>query len=594
MKDTTKIRNFSIIAHIDHGKSTLADRLIEVTKTVDSRQMREQLLDDMDLERERGITIKAKTIRLNYKDYQLNLIDTPGHVDFSYEVSRSLSASEGALLIVDATQGVEAQTIANLYLAIDNGLEIIPVINKIDMPSADVERTINQLIELGLDVDNVVAVSAKTGENVEKILDLIIDKIPAPKIKDEPDKLKALIFDSHYDTYKGVILYLRLISGEIKKNDKIKLMATDRNYVVQEVGIFKPEMTEVDSLQAGEVGYCIAGIKFLNEVKIGDTVTDAQNPCVNPLPGFKEVKPVVFCGFYPVNNDDFEQLRDSLAKLQLNDSAFTYIPETSAALGFGFKCGFLGLLHLEIVAERLNREFDIQIVMTTPSVLYKIETEDGEFIEIDSAHKLPKPSKFIRIYEPYIKATIIVLDEYVGNVMKLVEDYRAEYVKMEYIGTNKVILEYEFPLSEIIIDFYDKLKSVTKGYGSFDYEMSGYKPSDLVKLTILINNEPVDAMAIIVHKDKAYERGKALVERLKELIPRQQIAIPIQAAIGSRIIARETIKAFRKDVLARCYGGDVTRKRKLLEKQKEGKKKMKQIGSVTIPKDAFMAALKLK
>ncbi|HPP87401.1 MAG TPA: translation elongation factor 4, partial [bacterium] len=512
MKDTTKIRNFSIIAHIDHGKSTLADRLIEVTKTVDSRQMREQLLDDMDLERERGITIKAKTIRLNYKDYQLNLIDTPGHVDFSYEVSRSLSASEGALLIVDATQGVEAQTIANLYLAIDNGLEIIPVINKIDMPSADVERTINQLIELGLDVDNVVAVSAKTGENVEKILDLIIDKIPAPKIKDEPDKLKALIFDSHYDTYKGVILYLRLISGEIKKNDKIKLMATDRNYVVQEVGIFKPEMTEVDSLQAGEVGYCIAGIKFLNEVKIGDTVTDAQNPCVNPLPGFKEVKPVVFCGFYPVNNDDFEQLRDSLAKLQLNDSAFTYIPETSAALGFGFKCGFLGLLHLEIVAERLNREFDIQIVMTTPSVLYKIETEDGEFIEIDSAHKLPEPSKFIRIYEPYIKATIIVLDEYIDNVMKLVEDYHAEYIKMEYIETNKVILEYEFPLSEIIIDFYDKLKSVTKGYGSFDYEMSGYKPSDLVKLTILINNEPVDAMAIIVHKDKAYERGKALVE----------------------------------------------------------------------------------
>ncbi|HPN29889.1 MAG TPA: translation elongation factor 4 [bacterium] len=592
--DYTKIRNFCIIAHIDHGKSTLADRLLELTQTVERRKMREQILDAMELERERGITIKAKSVRMNYKGYQLNLIDTPGHVDFTYEVSRSLAACEGALLVVDATQGVEAQTIANLYLALDNNLEILPVINKIDMVNSDVDKTINQLIELGLEIDNVVGISAKTGENVEKILDLIIEKIPAPKIDEEKNSLKCLIFDSHYDSYQGVILNIRLKSGVLKKGMKVKLLATASIYTVTEVGIMSPDMKPVDSLNEGEVGYCIAGIKYLHEVKIGDTLTEAAVPCIKALPGFKEIRPVVFCGFYPINADDFELLRDSLAKLQLNDSAFTYVPETSAALGFGFKCGFLGLLHLEIIAERLHREFDMSIVMTTPGVLYKIETNENELIEIDSAYKLPDPSKYERIYEPYVKGSIIVLEEYVGNVMKLCEEYRAIFGKMEYIGTTKVILNYQLPLGEIIIDFYDRLKSVTKGYGSFDYELSDYKVSDLVKLGILINNENVDALSIIVHKDKAYEKGKNVVEKLKELIPRQQFSIPIQAAIGSRIIARETIKAFRKDVTSRCYGGDITRKRKLLERQKEGKKKMKQIGNVSIPKDAFLAALRIK
>ncbi|HPG31697.1 MAG TPA: translation elongation factor 4, partial [bacterium] len=470
--DYTKIRNFCIIAHIDHGKSTLADRLLELTQTVERRKMREQILDAMELERERGITIKAKSVRMNYKGYQLNLIDTPGHVDFTYEVSRSLAACEGALLVVDATQGVEAQTIANLYLALDNNLEILPVINKIDMVNSDVDKTINQLIELGLEIDNVVGISAKTGENVEKILDLIIEKIPAPKIDEEKNSLKCLIFDSHYDSYQGVILNIRLKSGVLKKGMKVKLLATASIYTVTEVGIMSPDMKPVDSLNEGEVGYCIAGIKYLHEVKIGDTLTEAAVPCIKALPGFKEIRPVVFCGFYPINADDFELLRDSLAKLQLNDSAFTYVPETSAALGFGFKCGFLGLLHLEIIAERLHREFDMSIVMTTPGVLYKIETNENELIEIDSAYKLPDPSKYERIYEPYVKGSIIVLEEYVGNVMKLCEEYRAIFGKMEYIGTTKVILNYQLSLGEIIIDFYDRLKSVTKGYGSFDYELS--------------------------------------------------------------------------------------------------------------------------
>jgi len=589
----SKIRNFSIIAHIDHGKSTLADRLLEYTHTLEKREMREQVLDTMELERERGITIKAQAIRMSYKDYVLNLIDTPGHVDFSYEVSRSLAACEGALLLVDATQGIEAQTLANANLAKQNHLIIIPIINKIDLPAAEPERIKEELKNvLGLKPEDVILASAKEGTGVEEILEAVINRIPPPKGKVEAP-LQALIFDSHYDPFRGVIAYLRVFNGKIKPGMKIKMMGTDGTFEVQEVGTLRLGLVPKEELLSGEVGYLIAGIKEVKQCRVGDTITDYQNPAPSPLPGYRPIKPMVFCGFYPLAGEDYENLKDAVAKLQLNDAALHYEPETSAALGYGLRCGFLGLLHLEIVQERLEREFGLKIIATAPNVVYKVNLKNKTHRLIDNPSLMPSPAEIESIEEPYLKLTIFTPSEYVGAVIDLATEKRGNFITLEYLDPKRVMLVFEIPLSEIISEFHDLLKSVTRGYASMDYEVIGYRPSDLVKLDILLNQEPVDALSLIVHRDQAYHRGKKLVEKLKEVIPRHQFQIPIQASIGSKVIARENIPALRKNVLQKCYGGDVTRKRKLLEKQKEGKKRMKQVGRVSVPQEAFLAVLRL-
>ncbi|WP_068784895.1 translation elongation factor 4 [Paenibacillus phocaensis] len=593
-----KIRNFCIIAHIDHGKSTLADRILEYTGALTSREMQEQVLDQMDLERERGITIKLQAVRLTYKaddgeEYLLNLIDTPGHVDFTYEVSRSLAACEGALLVVDAAQGIEAQTLANVYLALDNNLEILPVINKIDLPSADPDR-VKQEIEdvIGLDASEAVHASAKAGIGIKEILEQVVQKVPAPT--GDPDQpLKALIFDSHYDPYKGVIVYVRVIDGQIKAGSKIKMMATDKTFEVIEVGAFKPRMTIVDELNVGDVGFIVAGIKTVGDTRVGDTVTDAKNPTPEPLPGYRKINPMVYCGLYPIETSDYNDLREALEKLQLNDASLSFEPETSSALGFGFRCGFLGLLHMDVIQERIEREFNIPLITTAPSVIYKVTLTNGETISIDNPSNYPEVGKIDHVEEPYVKASIIVPNDYVGTVMELCQSKRGEFVNMEYLDTTRVTITYQVPLSEIVYDFFDQLKSSTKGYASFDYELSGYRQSNLVKMDILLNGEQVDALSFIVHRDRAYHRGRIICEKLRELIPRQMFEVPIQASIGTKVIARETVKAMRKNVLAKCYGGDISRKRKLLEKQKEGKKRMKQVGNVEVPQEAFMAVLKI-
>ncbi|BBM54848.1 GTP-binding protein LepA [Leptotrichia wadei] len=596
MLDQKNKRNFSIIAHIDHGKSTIADRLLEKTGTVTQREMVDQLLDSMDLEREKGITIKAQAVTLKYKakngeTYELNLIDTPGHVDFIYEVSRSLAACDGALLVVDAAQGIEAQTLANVYLALENDLEILPVINKIDLPSADPDKVKLEIEDvIGLPADEAVLVSGKTGFGIEDLLEAIIKYIPAPKGEiDNP--LKALIFDSHYDDFRGVITYIRIIEGKIAKGDRIKIMSTDKEFDVLEVGIFSPKMKESDELTAGSVGYIITGIKSIKDTQVGDTITHVQNPTSTALEGYRPALSMVFAGIYPVSTDDYEDLREALEKLQLNDASLSYAPETSLALGFGFRCGFLGLLHMEIVVERLRREFNIDLISTAPSVKYHVTPEQGQMIVIDNPAEFPEGKKYIE--EPYVKGTIIVPKDYVGNVMELCQEKRGTFINMNYLDETRTMISYDLPLAEIVIDFYDKLKSRTKGYASFEYEMIGYKESDLVKVDILVSGNPVDAFSFIAHKDNAYYRGRAIVEKLKDVIPRQQFEIPLQAALGTKIIARETIKALRKNVLAKCYGGDITRKKKLLEKQKEGKKRMKAIGNVEIPQEAFLSVLKL-
>ncbi|MGM0436980.1 MAG: translation elongation factor 4 [Bacillota bacterium] len=584
------IRNFCIIAHVDHGKSTLADRLLEYTDTVADREMQEQVLDKMDLERERGITIKAQAVRLKYKDYELNLIDTPGHVDFSYEVSRSLAACESALLVIDAAQGVEAQTVANIYLALEHDLEIIPIINKIDLPSAKPDWVKEQLMEVGIDPEEAISASAKEGTGIEEILEAIVERTPAPSANhDKP--LRALVFDSLYNSYQGVIAYVRIVDGSIKKGQKIKMMANEYVYEVDEVGVFNPEMVEIDSLDSGEVGYIIAGIKDVKNCRVGDTVTLAENPASKPLPGYKKVKPMVYSGLYPTDNSDYEVLKEAMEKLQLNDASFTFEPETSEALGFGFRCGFLGLLHMEIIQERLEREFDLNIVVTAPSVVYQITKENGEELEIENPAEFPDKNEIKEIEEPFVEADIHLPEEYIGQAMKLCEDNRGIFNDMQYIDKSRVSLKYEMPLSEIITDFFNKLKSKTRGYATLDYDPIGYRVADLVKLDILVNKEPVDALSTIVHRDNAEPKGRSLARKLKELIPRHMFKVPVQAAIGNNIVARVTIPAQRKDVLQKCYGGDVSRKRKLLEKQKEGKKRMKQVGSVDIPQDAFMAIL---
>lgn len=598
LKRRDRIRNFSIIAHIDHGKSTLADRILEKTGALSEREMKEQALDSMELERERGITIKLNAVQLHYKakdgnDYILHLIDTPGHVDFTYEVSRSLAACEGAILVVDAAQGIEAQTLANVYLAIDNNLEILPVINKIDLPSADPER-VRQEIEdvIGLDASEAVLASAKVGIGIDEILEQIVQKIPAPS--GDPDApLKALIFDSLYDPYRGVVAYIRVVEGTVKAGQKIKMMATGKEFEVVEVGVFTPKAKVVDELTVGDVGYLTASIKNVSDTRVGDTITHADNPASEPLPGYRRLNPMVFCGLYPIDTARYNDLREALEKLQLNDAALQFEPETSQALGFGFRCGFLGLLHMEIIQERLEREFNIDIIATAPSVVYKVYLTDGTELAVDNPSNMPDPQKIDRVEEPYVRATIMVPNDYVGPVMELCQKKRGIFGDMQYLDERRVTLTYELPLAEIVYDFFDILKSSTKGYASFDYELIGYKPSKLVKMDILLNGEKVDALSFIVHRDSAYDRGKVIVEKLKDLIPRQQFEVPVQAAIGNKIIARSTIKALRKNVLAKCYGGDISRKRKLLEKQKEGKKRMKQVGSVEVPQEAFMAVLKM-
>ncbi|MBN2983282.1 elongation factor 4 [Cohnella algarum] len=592
------IRNFCIIAHIDHGKSTLADRILEYTGALSSREMQDQVLDSMDLERERGITIKLQAVRLEYKaddgeTYTLHLIDTPGHVDFTYEVSRSLAACEGALLIVDAAQGIEAQTLANVYLALDNNLEILPVINKIDLPSAEPER-VRQEVEdvIGLDASEAVLASAKNGIGIKEILEQVVQKVPAPS--GDPDApLKALIFDSYYDAYKGVICYIRVIDGTIRAGTPIRFMATGATFDVVEVGTFKPRATIVDELGPGDVGFITASIKNVKDTRVGDTITDAKNPTKEQLPGYRKINPMVYCGLYPIDSSDYNDLRDALEKLVLNDASLQFEPETSQALGFGFRCGFLGMLHMEIIQERIEREFNIPLITTAPSVIYKVTLTNGQQLEISNPSEYPEAGKLEFVEEPYVKASVIVPKDFVGAIMELCQGKRGEFIDMQYLDANRVTLKYEIPLAEIVYDFFDQLKSSTKGYASFDYELSGYRQSKLVKMDILLNGEQVDALSFIVHKDRAYQRGRVICEKLKELIPRQMFEVPIQAAVGQKIISRETIKAMRKNVLAKCYGGDISRKRKLLEKQKEGKKRMKQVGNVEVPQEAFMAVLKI-
>ncbi|NEY71678.1 translation elongation factor 4 [Bacillus mesophilus] len=593
-----RIRNFSIIAHIDHGKSTLADRILEKTSALTAREMKDQLLDSMDLERERGITIKLNAVQLQYKAkdgeiYTFHLIDTPGHVDFTYEVSRSLAACEGAVLVVDAAQGIEAQTLANVYLALDNDLEIVPVINKIDLPSAEPER-VRQEVEdvIGLDASEAVLCSAKAGIGIEEILEQIVEKVPAPE--GDPDgPLKALIFDSLYDPYRGVVAYIRVVEGRVKVGDKIKMMATGKEFEVNEIGVFTPKAVMKEELTVGDVGFLTAAIKNVGDTRVGDTITSSKNGATEALPGYRRLNPMVFCGLYPIDSAKFNDLREALEKLELNDAALQFEPETSQALGFGFRCGFLGLLHMEIIQERIEREFKIDLITTAPSVIYHVFLTDGEELRVDNPSNMPDPQKIDRVEEPYVKATMMVPNDYVGAVMELCQGKRGNFIDMQYLDENRVSIVYEIPLAEIVYDFFDQLKSNTKGYASFDYELIGYKESKLVKMDILLNSENVDALSFIVHRDSAYARGKVIVEKLKELIPRQQFEVPIQATIGQKVVARSTIKAMRKNVLAKCYGGDISRKRKLLEKQKEGKKRMKQVGSVEVPQEAFMAVLRM-
>ncbi|WP_458412441.1 translation elongation factor 4 [Schinkia sp. CFF1] len=593
-----RIRNFSIIAHIDHGKSTLADRILEKTSTISQREMKDQILDAMDLERERGITIKLNAVQLLYKakdgnEYIFHLIDTPGHVDFTYEVSRSLAACEGAILVVDAAQGIEAQTLANVYLALDNNLEILPVINKIDLPSADPERVRKEIEDvIGLDASEAVPASAKAGIGIEEILEQIVEKVPAPT--GDPDApFKALIFDSLYDSYRGVVTYIRVVDGTVKVGDKIKMMATGKEFEVNEVGVFTPKAVPRDELTVGDVGFLTASIKNVGDTRVGDTITSAKNPASEALPGYRKLNPMVFCGLYPIDSKDYNDLREALEKLQLNDSSLQFEAETSQALGFGFRCGFLGLLHMEIIQERIEREFNIDLITTAPSVIYKVKLTNGEELTVENPSKMPDPQSIDGVFEPYVKAAIMVPNEYVGSVMELCQNKRGTFIDMQYLDENRVNITYDLPLSEIVYDFFDILKSSTKGYASFDYELIGYKQSKLVKMDILLNGEQVDALSFIVHRDFAYDRGKVIVEKLKELIPRQQFEVPVQAAVGTKIVARSTIKSMGKNVLAKCYGGDISRKRKLLEKQKEGKKRMKQVGSVEVPQEAFMAVLRM-
>lgn len=598
LKRQSKIRNFSIIAHIDHGKSTLADRILEKTNALQQREMKSQLLDSMDLERERGITIKLNAVQLKYnakdgEEYIFHLIDTPGHVDFTYEVSRSLAACEGAVLVVDAAQGIEAQTLANVYLALDNNLEIIPVINKIDLPSADPERVRNEIEEvIGLDASDAVLASAKAGIGIEDILEQVVELVPAPQ--GDPDApLKALIFDSIYDAYRGVVAYIRVIDGSVKVGDRVKMMATGKEFDVTEVGVFSPKSQLVDELNIGDVGFLSAAIKHVGDTRVGDTITNAKNGATEALAGYRKLNPMVYCGLYPIDSAKFNDLRDALEKLELNDSALQFEPESSQALGFGFRCGFLGLLHMEIIQERIEREFKIDLITTAPSVIYDVVMTDGTQLKIDNPANMPDGQKIEHVEEPYVKATMMAPTEFVGAIMELCQNKRGNFIDMQYLDETRVSINYEIPLSEIVYDFFDQLKSNTRGYASFDYELIGYKPSKLVKMDILLNAETVDALSFIVHNDFAYERGKVIVEKLKKLIPRQQFEVPIQAAIGQKIVARSTISAMRKNVLAKCYGGDISRKRKLLDKQKEGKKRMKQVGSVEVPQEAFMAVLKM-
>jgi GTP-binding protein LepA len=590
--DQSRIRNFSIIAHIDHGKSTLADRILEVTETVTGREMREQLLDSMELERERGITIKAQAVRVPWKGHQLNLIDTPGHVDFTYEVSRSLQACEGALLVVDAAQGLQAQTLANAYLAIENELEIVPVVNKIDLPQADPDRVAAELAELlGDDPERVLRVSAKTGEGVEAVLDAIVERIPPPT-GDPGAPPRALVFDSSYDQYRGVVAFVRAVDGVFRRREALRAMAEGTRLEAEELGFFSPVMRPADALSAGEVGYIVTGLKDVSRLRVGDTLTAESKPAAQPLPGYKDVKPMVFSGLYPSDSDDYPELRDALERLKLNDASLFYEPETSQALGFGFRCGFLGLLHMEIVRERLEREFDLDLLVTAPNVAYRVETPGGEWIEVHNPADMP--AEIERVEEPYIRASVIVPKDYVGPVMELCNERRGRFDHMEYLSEDRVLLLYELPLAEVVLDFYDQLKSRTRGYASFDYDLIGFREGQLVRVDVLVAGEPVDALSLVAHRDAAYGRGRSLVERLRDEIPRQMFDVAIQAAIGSRVIARETVKAKRKDVLAKCYGGDITRKRKLLERQKAGKKRMKQIGAVEVPQEAFLAVLNLE
>jgi GTP-binding protein LepA len=589
--DQSRIRNFSIIAHIDHGKSTLADRILELTEAVSAREMREQVLDSMELERERGITIKAQAVRVTWKGHELNLIDTPGHVDFTYEVSRSLQACEGALLVVDAAQGIEAQTLANAYLAIENGLEIVPVANKIDLPAADPDGTALEVADLlGDDPARVLRISAKTGDGAADVLDAIVERVPPPE--GDPDAAaRALVFDSSYDQYRGVVAFVRVVDGIFATREGLRTMATDTRFDAEELGVFSPAMTPVEQLTAGEVGYVVTGLKDVSRLRVGDTLTSVRRPAGKALPGYKDVKPMVFAGLFPTDSDDYPELRDALERLKLNDAALVYEPETSQALGFGFRCGFLGLLHMEIVRERLEREFDLDLLVTAPNVAYRVKEKNGAWVEVHNPAEFPREVE--EVEEPYVAASIIVPKEHVGAVMELNNSRRGTFGRLEYLSPERVHLTYELPLAEIVLDYYDQLKSRTRGYASFDYDLAGFKPGDLVRVDVLVGGEPVDALSLIVHRDFAYDRGRLLVDRLREEIPRQMFDIPIQAAVGSRVIARETVKAKRKDVLAKCYGGDITRKRKLLEKQKAGKKRMKQVGAVEVPQEAFLAVLNI-